>query len=201
MLKNKIAAAGMAGMLAMSLGLVACGGNNSAASAASTAEAASTEAATTATESTAEASSADSAAATELAQAALYYEGTLADGALVTLSEDTESGINTLIITAADLSDIKIWAGTSSTDSEGKATITDAESNETISYTISSVDAEGATIVIDGYGEVALKGVTEAEFEKQLDEADQLLEQLDGAISEAAADEAAAAEASSTSAE
>lgn len=196
MLKNKIAAAGMAGMLAMSLGLAACGGNNSAASATS-AEATSAEATSAAADATSAA--ADSAATTSAADAtaaadsAVYYEGTLADGSEVTYAEDVELQTTTLMINSADLSDIKMWIGTAAADGE-KFTITDMTSNETISYTIDEVsaDASAVTLTIDGYGQVQLKGVTQAEYDAQLQEALELLDNISALADEATS--AAAAE-------
>lgn len=202
MLKNKIAAAGMAGMLAMSLGLVACGGNNSAASATS-AEATSAEATSAAADATsaaADSAAVDSAAAAATtsaadaaaAEAPVYWEGTLADGSEVTYSEDIDLDVTTLIINSADLSDIKMWVGPATADGD-KFTITDTGTNETISFTIADVAADGTlTLNIDGYGEVQLKGVTQAEFDAQLQEAIELLgtvgELADEATSAAAAE-------------
>lgn len=200
MLKNKIAAAGMAGMLAMSLGLAACGGNNSAASATS-AEATSAEATSAAADATsaaADSAAVDSAATTSAADAtadssaALYWEGTLADGSEVTYSEDVELDTTTLLINSADLTDIKMWIGPAAADGD-KFTITDMTSNETISFAFGEAAADGTlTMNIDGYGEVQLKGVTQAEFDAQLQEAIELLgtvgELADEATSAAAAE-------------
>lgn len=121
---------------------------------------------------TAAATEAANEAADALSKATFYWEGTLSNGSVVTyLPADAESKEASLTITSADGSDIKTWVGTAATDN-GKTTITDSESKQTIVVTVvSSDDAAGTQkLNIDGYGEVEMKKVTGDDIAKQAEQ-------------------------------
>ena len=92
----------------------------------------------------------------------MYWEGTLADGQTVTYVDDANSKEAVIaIIKSGDESNAKGWAG-KVTVTDGKSTITDNESKETITYAVVSggADSSSMKLSIDGYGEVELKPVT-----------------------------------------
>ena len=97
-----------------------------------------------------------------IAQFVMYWEGTLADGQTVTYVDDANSKEAVIaIIKSGDESNAKGWAG-KVTVTDGKSTITDNESKETITYAVVSggADSSSMKLSIDGYGEVELKPVT-----------------------------------------
>lgn len=108
-------------------------------------------------------------AANELSKTVMYYEGTLADGKTVAYVDNAESKEALLAISNADYSDVKSYAG-KVTVADGKTTITDEETKQTISFTVVSGDSKSSTMKlnIDGYGEVELKGVTGGELADQV---------------------------------
>lgn len=108
-------------------------------------------------------------AADELSKTVMYYEGTLADGKTVAYVDNAESKEALLAISNADYSDVKSYAG-KVTVADGKTTITDEETKQTISFTVVSGDSKSSTMKlnIDGYGEVELKGVTGGELADQV---------------------------------
>ena len=117
---------------------------------------------------TAAATEAVSQAADELSKSIVYYEGDLASGQHVDYADDAESKEAALVISNADLSDVKAWSGKVSVV-DGKTTITDTETKQTVSFTASG-DSKSSSIKlnIDGYGEVELKGVTGGEVGDQI---------------------------------
>lgn len=108
-------------------------------------------------------------AADELSKTVMYFEGTLADGKSVTYADNAEAKEAALVISSADYSDVKSYAG-KVTVADGKTTITDEETKQTISFTVVSGDSKSSTMKlnIDGYGEVELKGVTGGELADQV---------------------------------
>lgn len=108
-------------------------------------------------------------AADELSKTVMYFEGTLADGKSVTYADNAEAKEAALVINSADYSDVKSYAG-KVTVADGKTTITDEETKQTISFTVVSGDSKSSTMKldIDGYGEVELKGVTGGELADQV---------------------------------
>lgn len=208
MLKNKIAAAGMAGMLAMSLGLVACGGSNSPAAEESTVEESTSATSTEATGSeelgvddiTAEAQAELESLGDTLTNTA-YWEGTLEDGSVVDYFEDVTTEKGALSIAPADGSDAKVWGGTVAGVEDGdaiKCTITNEESGETINYTMLGSTAGNLDTIdmdIEGYGQVTLHSVTVDEFNEKLEGFAKEVEEQFGAAADTVADAAAAAEA------
>lgn len=168
-------------MLAMCVGLTACGGSNSASSSAASSSSASSsvasssaEASSSAASSSAEASSsvasssaeASSSAASSSAASneAVFWKGTLSDGSTVCYVDDVKSNEAALLVAKSDLSSASLWAGPIAINSDGVVTITDTESKKTITYTITGITADSFTINLDGYGEVELKAVTEADI-------------------------------------
>lgn len=107
-------------------------------------------------------------AADELSKTVLYFEGDLANGLHVDYADDAEAKTAALVISNADLSDVKSWSGKVSV-TDGKTTITDDETKQTISFTATG-DSKSSSIKlnIDGYGEVELKGVTGGEVGDQI---------------------------------
>ena len=113
------------------------------------------------------AASADSSAAVSSSAASskvLYWEGTLSDGTTVSYYDDATVDEAALAVVSSDLSDAKVWSGTSRSKDNVKVTVTDAETKETIDYTILDMDADAMKIDLEGYGEVELKPVTEDDF-------------------------------------
>lgn len=110
-------------------------------------------------------------AAEELSKTTFYWEGTLSNGSSVIYNEDIENKEAMLTISNADGSDIKSWTGTMATEN-GKTTITDKESKQTIAITKTPTDEKATTqkINIDGYGEVELKQVTGEDLAKQAEQ-------------------------------
>ena len=111
-------------------------------------------------------------AAEEISKTTLYWEGTLSDGSTVDYTDDAEAKEASLSITKADLSDGKVWSGKATVEN-GKTTITDNESKQTISFTVVSGDKNGSSLKlnIDGYGEVELKPVTGGDAANQIGQA------------------------------
>ena len=107
-------------------------------------------------------------AADELSKATIYWQGTLADGSTVLYLDDAESKEATIAIAKADGSDVQGWSG-KVTVADGKNTITDNESKQTVSYTVVSGDSKSSAMKlnIDNYGEVELKSVTGGELGDQ----------------------------------
>lgn len=171
MFKNKIVTTGLAGMLAMSLGLAACGNNN--ASTTTTEPAAeNTTTAPAATNATANANATADTNATAATERPLYWEGKLADGSDVGyMQSDDEKEALLSITNGDDIENAKVWSGTLGNDTDGMAMITNEETGETIKFSVIDFDEATTTMTIDieGYGEVDLKGVTEAEFEQQFE--------------------------------
>ena len=173
MVKNKLVAIAMTGMLAACVGLSACAGNNAASSSAASESAASSEAAASSaeaastTEASAEAaSSAATAASTSTtASKVLYWEGELSNGSTVSYYNDETADESALSVVSSDLSDAAVWMGTSRTGTDGKVTVTDAETKSTISFTIVEQSADTMKINLEGYGEVELKATTEADYQ------------------------------------
>ena len=202
MFKNKLVVIAMAGMLAACVGLSACGGNNASSSAASdkaeTSAAEATSAAvapapadTSAAETSAPAASAADTSAAESSEI-LYWEGTLEDGSTVSYLDNAIEGYAIMSVVKEDFSDGAVWAGFSTSDDNGLVTVTDAETQNTITYTIVDITPELFTIDITGYGQVELKPVTEAdlkayveEFAAAAAEGEKYLEQLEGELENA----------------
>ena len=143
----------MAGMLAMCVGLTACGGNNaSSSSSASTSSSSST------------ASSSAAASTVTATDAVLYWEGTLGDGQVVDYAADLLNGLASLSVAKSDFSDGAVWFGPASVSADGVVTITDAETNHPIKFTLVSANENAVNIDIENYGAVELKPITESEF-------------------------------------
>ncbi len=155
MFKNKIVAVGLASMLAMPFGLVACGGQ-SAAGSQSAASAAST-------------ASTASAASTQADSTIIFWQGTLSDGQSVFYCENEKESTALLAIAKADASDGKAWTG-KCTLTDNVVTITDETEGE-IKLTVvdTTPDFSALKINIDGYGEVELKPTTQGEFSKEVE--------------------------------
>ncbi len=130
-------------MLAMCIGLTACGGSNASSSTASSSKTASGATAT---------------------DTILYWEGTLSDGSIVDLTADPLNGLAAVSVAKSDYSDAAVWFGTASVASDGVVTITDAETSHPIKLTPVSVAEDSMNIDVEDYGEVTLKPITESEF-------------------------------------
>ena len=162
MFKNKLAIIAMAGMLAMCVGLTACGGSNSNASSSSAASSSSSASSSSASSS----SSSSSTASNEI----LYWEGTASDGSTVSYLDNAIKNVAILSIVKSDLSDVKVWYGSSSVDSQGVVTVKDSETQSTITYTITDITPSMMKIDLEGYGEVVLEPVTEADAKQYAEE-------------------------------
>lgn len=156
-MKTKLVVIAMAGLLAMCFGLTACGGGSSSSSSAASSS--------TASSSTASSSSSSSSESVSASNKVLYYEGTLSDGQIVDYYGDMLNSTAALSIAKSDYSSATVWYGTSSVSEDGVVTITDADTNHTVNYTLMS-NGDSLLIDIQNYGEAELKPVTEAEFKE-----------------------------------
>ena len=94
----------------------------------------------------------------------LYWEGTLADGTYVSYADDEAKSRAVFSAVKADYSDGEAWYGKYTVDQNGKKTLTDSESGETITYTVTETTPGSAiTITVDGYGDIALNAVTKSD--------------------------------------
>ena len=161
MFNTKIAVPVVAAMLALTMGLTACGSSTSttSSSASSSSEATSSAAAT----SSMEASSSSSIELDEIA----YYKGTFDNGDSMVYSID---GTQILIaIMPADTSaEGVIVESEPVANSDGTMTITN-EDGTSLTFTVN----EDMTIDIDGYGTAELETVTQADVDKEIEELSQ----------------------------
>ena len=162
MLKNKIVAVGLASVLAMPFGLVACGNKP-----ADSSQAASSSSAAASSSSTTQ-DTKDAAQANEV----LYWQGTLSDGRSVIYTEDEKEQTAVLAIAKEDGSEGEAWYG-KYTSADDKFTITDSTTNEAVVLTVKDFtdDFSGLKINIDGIGDVDMKPITQGEFNKELEAA------------------------------
>ena len=144
----------MAALLAMCVGLVACGGGNTSNS--SSASSSSSSSSSSASSS----SSSSSAASSKVA----FWEGALNDGSLVFFTDDATIGMAGLGIVKEDLSSAVAWTGASRADGDDAFIITDAENGQTVRYVVNEDSKDLMRIDVDGYGVVDLRPVTEAEY-------------------------------------
>ena len=125
----------------MCFGLAACGGSGSSGSASSSAASSSAESSET-----------------------VFWKGELSDGSTVCYVDDVVKGEASLLVVKSDFSDAAFWSGPCGYSADGKITITDSETQKTISYTITDITPTSFKVNIEGYGEVELKAVTEADI-------------------------------------
>ncbi len=155
MLKNKIVAVGLTGVLTMSAGLVACGGQPAASSSASSSEATASSSATE--------------QAKEAAEAAkiIYWQGTTSDGQEAVYMNDDDSKTASLVIVKSDASDGQGWSG-KTTVADDKITITDESTNKAVTLTVVEAAADGNSLKVnvEGYGDINMKPITQGEFNK-----------------------------------
>ena len=162
MIKNKMIVIAMAGVLAMCIGLTACGSGNGGGNA-------SGSAATSAAGTSAAASAAVDTSA-PVSNEILYWEGAFEDGTSVTYMDNAIEGYTIMAIVKGDLSDAAVWAGFSTVDENGLVTVTDSETKNTVSFTVVDVTPSSCKIDIVGYGQVDLQPVTEADVQAFADE-------------------------------
>ncbi len=168
MFKSKIVVIAMAGMLAMCLGLAACGGSSASKSAASSSAASSAAASSAAASSSAASSSAASSSAA--ASAAIYWQGTLPNGSTVYYLDNAVEGKAAISVAKSDFSDAAVWAGPVNYVENGVATIAGSNTPDPITFSITDITPNSFTINLVGYGEAELKPVTEAEVKAYAEE-------------------------------
>lgn len=164
-MKHRLVVIAIAGMLAMCVGLTACGGGNSASSSAASSSAAASSAASS---SAAASSAASSSAAAN--SAALFWHGTLADGSNVYYVDNALKGEAAISVAKSDFSDAKVWAGPVNYVENGVATIAGSNTAEPVTFSITGINPDSFTINLTGYGDVELKPVTEAEVKTYAEE-------------------------------
>ena len=164
-MKHRIVVIAIAGMLAMCVGLTACGGGNSASSSAASSSAASSSAASSSAAASSAASSSDAASS-----AALFWHGTLADGSNVYYLDNPAEGTATIAVAKSDFSDAKVWAGPITLAENGIASIPGSSTAEPITFTITDIASDSFTVNLVGYGEAVLKPVSEAEVKTYAEE-------------------------------
>lgn len=140
-LKNKAMAIIASAALSASLGLAACGSASSA-----------TSSTTSSTESTTSVAS----AAKEGSTAAKYsfaraWVG-MSGNAVMYYYEDAAQQTGAVLIYHQDASTYEQWIGRMTTSAEGQVTITDTESNTTISFAITSANDDGTITIKIGDG-------------------------------------------------
>jgi len=163
MMKHKLVLIAIAGMLAMCVGLTACGGSNSASSSAASSSAASSAAASSTAASSAAASSSAASSSAAAESAAVFWHGTLPNGSDVYYVENAVKGEAAISVAKSDFSDAKVWAGPVNYVENGVATIAGSNTADTITFSITDITPNSFTINLVGYGDVELKPVTEAE--------------------------------------
>ena len=171
-MKSKLVVVAMAGMLAMCLGLVACGGSASS-SAASSSAASSAASSSTAASSAAASSAAASSAASSTAASneVVYWAGTMADGTAVTYVDETALGEGALAIVKSGATAASTWVGPYTIAEDGKVTITDDATKQEVNFYFTEVNPRTSMKMdIEGTGEVEVKAVTEAELTAAIEE-------------------------------
>ena len=106
--------------------------------------------------------------ALDKAKNAVDWEGSLADGTLVSYMENEDATQAALSITPAGTSQTKTWMGAaSSTPENGKVTITDDATKETITFTVVNFTEDAVfEIDIEDYGKASLVPVTADDYQK-----------------------------------
>ncbi len=160
-MKNKFVVIAVAGMLAMCVGLTACGGSSASSSAASSSAASSASASSSAASSASASSSA--ASSTIIDSAILYWQGTLPDGKVVYYMDNSAQGEAAISIAKSDFSDAAVWAGPVNYIEGGTITIAGADTLDPITFTYTDVTDNSLKINLAGYGEAEMKPVTEAD--------------------------------------
>ena len=165
--KPRLVLIALACMIAMCIGLTACGGSSASSSAASSSAASSSAAASSEASSSAASSAATSSSAASSqaeSNAIVFWKGTLSDGSTVCYIDDVVNSEAALLVAKSDFSDAALWVGPIGISSDGVLTITDNETKKTISFTITDITDTSFTIKLEGYGDVELKAVTEADI-------------------------------------
>ena len=184
MAKTKFIAIVAAAALAAMLGLSACGGQASS-SAASSSSGSSAAASSSASASSSEAASSSASASASSAAAedtVVSWQGVLVDGTLVDFISSDDGKHGSLVITKDSAQEPKRWVGEMTTSDDGKATITDDTSKETINFALTGFVKDGAMLVdIEGYGQGALVPMTAADW-KMVAEAEELAKTLDAKV-------------------
>lgn len=174
MSKSKLAAIASSAALVAALGLCACGGQ-AANDQASSDSSVSTEV-TVSTDNTSNAidtTSADDATSDTEAddEAIISWQGTLEDGSQVDYISSADEANGSLVIESADPTQSKSWLGSKTSTADGKQTITDDETKETVTFTLSDVADDGTMqIDIEGYGKGTLNPLTAADWAKIAEE-------------------------------
>ena len=170
-MRTRIAIPVMACALALSMGLVACGGSSAASSSAASASSAAEAASSAAAAETASASAAESSSSEMSLDDVLYYEGTFENGdSLIYGTDQSGSGEISLAIIPADESranESVIIEAVPTVNSDGTIVLKGDDGTE---LTLKMAD-DGASVEISGYGTASLTPVTQSDFEKDLAEA------------------------------
>lgn len=186
---NKFVAPVMAGALTLTLGLVGCGGSSTTESTTAPATEETTETAPATTETTpapAETTPAP-AATTEAESKILYWEGESDKGDVLLYSEDETDNTATVILFGDhdDKDELLAFSGPATVEGD-KLTITDAETGDTFTFTVTGQTQDAVTIDLGVHGAGTLKPVTEQQFNDEIDgiinvarEVGELLETLD----------------------
>ena len=174
MLNSKVVAIASSTALVAVLGLCACGGqatNDSASSDSSTSteEIANTKDTSNAIDTTGTDDATSDTQADD--EAVISWRGTLEDGSQVDYISSADEANGSLVIESADSSNTDRWLGAKTTDADGKTTITDDETEETVTFTLSDVADDGTMgIDIEGYGKCTLNPLTASDWAKIAEE-------------------------------
>ncbi len=156
--------------LAVTLGLGACGGQaaSSSTSAASTSSEATSSAAVT-SEATTSAAATSSASASSVSpeEVLISWQGALEDGTLVDFINSEDGTNGGFVLTKSNAEEPQRWLGAMTTTADGKITITDDTSKESISFTLTELTDDGAVVIeVEGYGKGALVPMTAADWQR-----------------------------------
>ena len=175
MAKSKIIAIAASAALVAMLGLCACGGQSASSSAKSSA---SSSAATSSSASASSSTAATNASAQSAEKTLVSWQGALVDGTLVDFISSDDGKNGGFVLTKSNSAEPKRWLGAMTIAEDGKVSITDDTSKETISFTRTGVTTDGAvTIDVEGYGKGALVPMTAADWQR-VAEAEKLAETL-----------------------
>lgn len=165
---NKFVAPVMAGALALSLGLTACGGSNSTET--TTTEDASTTTTEDTSKTTSETTSTTTDAATTTEDKIVFWDGETDKGDTLLYTEDEKNDTASIILFGSHDDNTELLAYSGSAKLEGdKVTITDSETGDTFSFTITGATDDALTIDLGEHGSGTLKPVTEKEFNEAVD--------------------------------
>ena len=112
-------------------------------------------------------SAANSSATPSAEELIVSWQGALTDGTLVDYISSDDGKNGGFVLTKDANQEPKRWLGAMTTSNDGKVTITDDTSKETVNFTLSGVTQDGAVLIdVEGYGKGALVPMTAADWQR-----------------------------------